>query len=126
MIASRYSGKVLVVDDDIRILRVLQDMLIPNGYEVLLAENGTEAIEIAQREKPDLILMDIMMPITDGYTACSILKSGKNTSKIPLIMLTGVGFELNKKLSKQLNADDYLVKPISIEILLETIRRYIK
>jgi len=118
-------GKVLVVDDDERILRVLNDMLIPNGYDVVLAKNGTEAIEITRKELPDIILMDIMMPVTDGYTACSVLKSDERTRQIPLIMLTGIGFELNKKFSEQLNADGYLVKPVSLEKLLDTLSSFI-
>jgi CheY-like chemotaxis protein len=126
LITKKSSGKVLIVDDDVRILRVLNDILIPNGYDVLLAKNGREAIEIVRKEIPDLILMDIMMPVTDGYTACSIIKSDKITSHIPLIMLTGIGFELNKKLGEQLKADGYLVKPVSIENLLDTVRKFLE
>jgi DNA-binding response OmpR family regulator len=119
-------GKILLVDDDERISRVMGDMLTPNGFEVLLARDGEEAIKMAREEQPGLILMDILMPNTDGYTACSILKSDENTKRIPLVMLTGVDHELNKKLSERLNADGYLVKPISLDILLNTVDRFLK
>ena len=126
MISShRERNRILIVDDDERILRVVGDMLTPNGYDVLFAKNGSEAITIARKKQPGLILMDILMPETDGYTACSILKSDEKTKRIPVVMLTAVGHELNKQLSKNLNADGYLVKPISIEVLLDTVKRFL-
>jgi len=114
----------LVVDDDEKILKVFSDMLTPNGYEVVTAKNGAEGINLARNELPGLILMDIMMPEIDGYTACSVLKKDDKTKKIPLIMVTGIGFELNKRLSEQLDADGYLVKPVSIDTLLDTVNRF--
>jgi CheY-like chemotaxis protein len=117
-------GRILVVDDDEKILKVFSDMLTPNGYEVVTAKNGAEGINLARNELPGLILMDIMMPEIDGYTACSVLKKDDKTKKIPLIMVTGIGFELNKRLSEQLDADGYLVKPVSIDTLLDTVNRF--
>ncbi len=118
--------RILLVDDDETILKVFKDILIPNGYSVITAKNGNEAIAVAQSQQPGLILMDIMMPVTDGYTACSILKSDDKTKSIPLIMVTGINYELNKKLSERLNADGYIVKPVSIETLLDTVSKFIK
>jgi len=123
--SNRKRDKILIVDDDERILRVLGDMLTPNGYEVLLARDGAEAIAVARNKQPGLILMDILMPETDGYAACNILKSDEKTKQIPVVMLTAVGYELNKRLSESLNADGYLVKPISVELLLETVKRFL-
>ena len=123
--SNRERNKILIVDDDERILRVVGDMLTPNGYQVLLARDGAEAVTVARNEQPGLILMDILMPRTDGYTACSILKSDEKTKRIPLVMLTAVDHELNKRLSKSLNADGYLVKPISVEVLLDTVKRFL-
>jgi len=122
---NRKRNKILIVDDDEKILRVVGDMLTPNGYEVLLARDGAEAIAIARNKQPGLILMDILMPNTDGYIACSILKSDEKTKQIPVVMLTAVGYELNKRLSKSLNADGYLVKPISVEVLLDTVKQFL-
>jgi len=123
--SNRKRDRILIVDDDERILRVVGDMLTPNGYKVLFAKNGSEAITIARKKQPGLILMDILMPETDGYTACSTLKSDEKTRRIPVVMLTAVGYELNKRLSKSLNADGYLVKPISVEVLLDTVKRFL-
>ncbi len=119
-------SRILVVDDEELILRVLKDMLEPNGYKVTAVNNGAEAIEIVRKEKPDLILMDIMMPVTDGYTACSVLKSDENTRRIPLIMLTGLGFDMNKRLGEELKADGYLVKPVFLDELLKTVAKYVE
>ena len=125
MVRNSNRKKILIVDDDDQILHILKDMLIPNGYQVILARNGSEGVKTALDEKPGLILMDIMMPETDGYTACYVLKSDERTKQIPLVMISGVGYELNKKLSERLNADDYLVKPISVDDLLNTVNRFI-
>jgi two-component system alkaline phosphatase synthesis response regulator PhoP len=119
------NSNILIVDDDEQILRFFEDTLIPNGYKIVLARNGLEAIKIALDEKPGLILMDIMMPETDGYTACYILKSDERTKHIPLVMISGIDYELNKKLSERLNADDYLVKPVLVDDLLNTVNRFI-
>jgi two-component system, OmpR family, alkaline phosphatase synthesis response regulator PhoP len=119
------NSKILIADDDEHILRILEDILIPNGYKIVLARNGLEAINIALDENPGLILMDIMMPETDGYTACYILKSDERTKNIPLVMISGISYELNKKLSERLNADGYLVKPILVDDLLNTVNRFI-
>jgi len=121
--SNRKRNKILVVDDDERLLHMLRDMLSANGYEVLLAKDGAQAVTVARKEQPGLILMDILMPEMDGYTACSILKSDEKTKRIPLVMLTAVGYEMNKKLSEDLNADDYLEKPISVGILVDTVKR---
>jgi|WetSurMetagenome_2_1015567.scaffolds.fasta_scaffold36597_5 two-component system, OmpR family, alkaline phosphatase synthesis response regulator PhoP len=125
MMPNNECKKILIVDDDDRILHILRDMLVPNGYSVILIQNGYKAIETALNEKPGLILMDIMMPDIDGYTVCNLLKKNERTKQIPLVMISGIGYELNKKLSERLNANDYLVKPISIENLLNTIHRYL-
>jgi len=124
--SSRKRNKILIVDDDEQILHVVRDMLTPNGYEVLLARDGLEAITMARNEQPGLILMDIFMPRTDGYTACNILKSDEKTEQIPLVMLTAFGYELNRRLSERLNADGYLVKPMSVEVLLDTVSRFLE
>jgi two-component system, OmpR family, alkaline phosphatase synthesis response regulator PhoP len=125
MIPDNNNKKILIVDDDNRILNILKDMLVPNGYSVILVRKGSEAINTALVEKPGLIMMDIMMPDIDGYTVCNILKQNEMTKQIPLVMISGIGYELNKKLSERLNADDYLVKPITIEVLLDIVHRYL-
>ena len=94
-----YQKTVLVVDDEETVRRVVRKVL-GSDYAVLEAMDGEAAVDIAKRQKPDLILMDLMMPKMDGYTACSSIKADQATKVIPVVMLTGVGHELNKKLAK--------------------------
>ncbi len=117
--------KILAVDDEERDRRLIQAMLIPHNYEVILARNGKEAADIAHRSKPDLILMDIMMPEMDGYTALAVIKGDKTTTEIPIIMVSAVGQELNKKLAGNLGAAGYITKPIDTADLLAAITHYI-
>lgn len=92
--------KVLIVDDEAGIRSTVRKSLTKD-YIVLEASNGEVAIDMARQEKPDIILMDIMMPKMDGYTACHSIKKDPTTKAIPLFMLTALGFELNKKLGQQ-------------------------
>ncbi len=112
--------KILIADDEPNI-RLLVSGMLSQDYIVIAASDGEEAIALARKKKPDLILMDIMMPKMDGYAACSVLKAGPATRAIPVVMLTGVGHELNKKLAKEVGADGYITKPFSMEELLETV-----
>ena len=117
--------KVLVVDDEENIRRLLRSML-GNKYIVLEAKDGKAAIDIARSQKPDIILMDIMMPNMDGYTACHTIKQDPASKMIPVIMVTAVGQELNKKLAQEMGADGYITKPFSQQTLVDTITRFLK
>ena len=112
---------VLVVDDEATIRRLIAGIL-GTDYTVLEAMDGEAAIDIAKRQKPDLILMDLMMPKMDGYTACSSIKADQATKVIPVVMLTGVGNELNKKLAKEVGGDGYITKPFTPQELLDVIK----
>jgi len=112
--------KILIADDE-QSVRELVKRLLSQNHIVLEAGDGEEAIEIARREEPDLILMDIMMPKVDGYTACYQIKQDQATKAIPVVMLTGVGHELNKKLSWEVGARGYITKPFSLQGLLDVI-----
>ena len=90
-------------------------------YLVLDAGDGDEAVSLARRHSPDLILVDILMPNTDGYTACRTIKQDPLTRGIPVVMLTGIAYELNKKLSQQMGADGYITKPFDRKSLLDGI-----
>ena len=100
-------GTILVVDDEQNI-RLLVGNLLGGDYEVLKASNGAEALDLAHRQKPNLILMDIMMPGMDGYSACHAIKSDESTCKIPVVMVTAVGQELNRMFATQMGADGYI------------------
>ena len=91
------------------------------NFEVFEGEDGKQAIEIANAQKPDVILMDMMMPKMDGLTACQVIKTDRATKSIPVIMVTAIGFELNIKLSQQMGASGYITKPFSSEELLDKI-----
>jgi CheY-like chemotaxis protein len=119
-------GNILVVDDDRITRQMMQAILEPQGYGVLLARDGKQGVEAARSEKPDFILMDMMMPEMDGLTACSKIKADPNTRGIPLFMLTAVGGDANKKMAEQVwGADGYLTKPIDTQLLLNTISRHV-
>ena len=112
--------KALVVDDEPNVRRLIHTILSKN-YEVIEAEEGKQAIEIAYTQKPDVILMDMMMPKMDGLTACHLIKNDPATRAIPVIMVTAIGFELNIKLSEQMGASGYVTKPFSSQVLLDKI-----
>ena len=112
--------KVLVVDDELGI-RLLVKIMLGNDYDVLEARNGDEALIRAREEKPDLILLDILMPGKDGFTTCNELKSSKATRGIPVVMLTALQHELNEKLALSLHADGYIRKPFTPRDILNAL-----
>ena len=112
--------KILVVDDEPNIVSFLA-RLLGNEYTVYKASNGQQAVDTVKKLKPDLVIMDIMMPEMDGYTACSIIKDDPATREIPVVMLTGVGYELNRELAMRVGASGYLTKPFSLIDLKKTI-----
>ncbi len=117
---------VLVVEDDPRSLKLTRDMLSMSGYNSIPAVDGQEGVDLAKAQKPDLILMDIMMPKMDGYTACHALKKDSATKDIPVIMVTSVGFELNKALAEQFGASGYITKPVDRQELVKTIKPFLE
>ena len=112
--------KVLIVDDEPNVRR-LSLIILSKNFNVLEAEDGRQAIEMATNQKPDIILMDLMMPKMDGLTACLEIRKNPVTKFIPVIMVTAIGFELNVKLSQQMGATGYLTKPFSPQDLINTI-----
>ncbi len=116
---------ILIVEDDPKSMKLTRDLLQVSGYKTIEATDGKQGIELAKAKKPDLILMDIMMPEMDGYTACDAIKADKATSKIPVVMLTAMGYELNKKLAEKLGADGYITKPFTRQELLDKISQFL-
>ena len=113
--------KIMVMDDDALSLELMEAMLVPNGYEVITTSDSLNSVALIIEKKPDLILLDIMMPGLDGYSILSKIKGNKTISNIPVVMLTALGFELNKELAHNLGAAGYLTKPINSDELLKTI-----
>jgi CheY-like chemotaxis protein len=116
---------ILIVEDDPKSLTLTRDLLKISGYTTIEATDGKQGVELAKSAKPDLILMDIMMPKMDGYTACKAIKADEATRKIPVVMLTAVGYELNKKLASQLGADGYVTKPFDRQELMDAISPFL-
>ena len=114
-------GRILVVDDEIYIVHILDFSLGMEGYEVLTALDGEQALEKARTEKPDLIVLDIMMPKLDGYETCKRLKADESTKNIPVILLSAKGRNVDQKVGFEVGADDYITKPFSPRKLVERI-----
>lgn len=110
---------VLVVDDEQNIVNIIAFNLKKEGYEVLTAGDGEEAVEIVEKHQPDLILLDIMMPKMDGYEACRKIREKYN---IPIIMLTARAEELDKVLGLEMGADDYVTKPFGTRELIARVK----
>jgi len=116
-------GKILVVDDEIYIVHILDFSLGMEGYEVITALDGEQALEKVKAEKPDLIVLDIMMPKLDGYEVCKNIKSSAETQHIPVILLSAKGRNVDQKLGFDVGADDYITKPFSPRKLVERINQ---
>ena len=110
--------RILCVDDDKVTLRAIERSLMVNGYSVLTAENGARALQTLQSVRPDLILLDAMMPGMDGYEVCSRLRQNEDFNSIPVIFVTSLEQKEDKVKAFSLGAADYLNKPIQKDILL--------
>lgn len=115
--------KILIVDDQLEVRELVQVTLEIGDYQILTAENGKEAIEMAQREHPDIILLDIMMPGSDvdGLEACRRLKSDTTTEDITIVMLSAKGQDDDIEVGRAAGADDYFTKPFSPIALIEKV-----
>jgi two-component system alkaline phosphatase synthesis response regulator PhoP len=114
-------GKILVVDDEIYIVHILDFSLGIEGYEVMTALDGEQALAKVAQDKPDLIVLDIMMPKLDGYETCKALKQNPATHDIPVILLSAKGRNVDQKVGFEVGADDYITKPFSPRKLVERI-----
>ena len=118
---------ILVGEDDKYYAGVYKRKLISDGYNVEIAENGAKVLEIAKKRKPDLILLDLIMPVMDGFTALKEIKADKTLEGVKVIVLSNLGQDEDIKMVKDLGADEYLVKSnLSISELSETIASYLK
>ena len=115
--------RVLIVDDEPHMLRITELSLKKGGFEILIGRNGREALEIAVRERPDLIVMDVVMPELDGLTALRQLKENPDTTAIPVIMLTMRGQALARQEAEKSGAAIYITKPYSPSQLLAEAKR---
>jgi two-component system alkaline phosphatase synthesis response regulator PhoP len=116
--------RILIVDDEPEIVRGLADNLRFEGYDTLTASDGAEALTIAGREAPDLVLLDVMMPKLSGWDVCRELR--RRGIEVPVIMLTARGEEVDRVLGLELGADDYVTKPFSLRELLARVRAVLR
>ena len=110
--------KILVIEDDLNISELLRLYLEKDGFAVTLAESGSKGVSEFERVSPDLVLLDIMLPVMDGWAVCREIRS---TSKVPIIMLTAKGETLDKVSGLEMGADDYVVKPFDVKELIARI-----
>ena len=120
------SPKILIVDDEKDILDLLEYNFEKEGFNVLRASDGKIAVDIAQREQPDLVVMDIMMPIMDGVTACHEMRSFPELEKTAIVFLTARSEEYSEVAGFEAGADDYIHKPIRPKILMSRIRALLR
>lgn len=116
---------ILIVEDNEMNLILIRDLLQMSGYTTVEAGDGKKAIEIAQKRKPDLILMDIQLPILDGFEATKILKSDKIIGKVPVVALTAAVMEHDRERIREVEFDGYIQKPIDVNEFLGTVAEYL-
>ena len=120
------SKRILVVEDQPDNRQIIRDMLAGTDYEITEAENGEEALVAIAKQRPDLILMDIQLPIMDGYTAVSRIKADPGLRSIPIIAVTSYALNGEEKKARAAGCDDYVPKPFSPRQLLAKIRQYLR
>ena len=113
--------RLLLVEDEVDMQEMVRMRLEASGYEVLVASDGQEALDKAHQEKPDLIILDIMLPKMDGYKVCGLLKADARYNKIPIIMFSARAQDQDKVTAQEVGANDYICKPFNPKELLEKI-----
>ncbi len=119
-------GKILIVDDENYILHILDFSLGAEGYEVITAEDGAEAVRKAKEDRPDLVVLDVMMPKMDGFEACRAIKRDPELAGTPVILLSAKGRDIDQKQGYEAGADDYITKPFSPGRLVERVHGLLK
>lgn len=121
------SGKtILVVDDEENILELIRYNLVKSGYHVLLASQGSEAMQVLEENSVDLMVLDLMLPDTDGIEICKSMRSSEKYSHLPIIMLTAKGEEIDRIVGLELGADDYMTKPFSVKELAARVKSVLR
>ncbi len=114
--------RILVVDDEVQLVEMVKIRLEANGYNVLAAYDGQEALDKARKEKPDLIVLDLMLPKLDGYKVCRMIKFDDKYKNIPIILFSARAQESDKEMGIQVGADAYITKPFEPKVLLSKIK----
>jgi two-component system phosphate regulon response regulator PhoB len=114
--------RILIIEDERGLTEVLAYNLHREGYETVVAHDGVEGLRKAQTQPPDLVILDLMLPGMDGLEVCRQLRAGKQTARIPILMLTAKSEETDQVVGFSVGADDYVTKPFSVKVLLQRIR----
>lgn len=120
------SRKILIADDEPDILEILSFHLKAEGYEVITAKDGRDAVDKARRQMPDLIILDMMMPVKNGLEACELLKSNPAFADTPILFLTALNDEETQIKGLETGADDYISKPVSPKVLISRINAHLR
>lgn len=118
------AGEILVVDDEPNIVLSLEFLMKKEGYGVRTASNGVEALDAIREAKPDLVLLDVMMPRMDGYEVCEAIRKDPELDAVRIVMLTAKGREVEREKGLALGADDYITKPFATRDLVEKVRQF--
>jgi DNA-binding response OmpR family regulator len=114
--------RILVVDDEMQLVDMVKMRLEANGYSVISAYDGQDGLDKARKERPDLIILDLMLPKIDGYKVCRMLKFDEKYKNIPIILFTARAQQEDEKLGKEVGADAYITKPFEPQVLLDKIK----
>ena len=114
--------RILVIEDNKVYCRILRLWLESNGYQILVCHDGLDGLNTAKKEKPDLIILDLLLPSLDGHKVCRLLKADRNFNTIPVVIFTSRDLNADEVLAKQCGADAFVVKTVQSEVILNTIR----
>lgn len=117
--------RILVVDDEVDLVETVRFSLELEGYDVLTAYNGEEALNLARKENPDIMLLDLMLPKLDGYKVCRLLKFDERYKHIPILMLTAKIQEKDKATGLETGANEYITKPFDMDELMKKVKGYL-
>ena len=118
--------KILVVDDDRGHNKLVESVLGSKGYEIVVADEAPNGLELAMKARPDLIVLDVMMPIINGFNICRLMKSEEACKNIPIILLTSRITEEDRRIGHEVGADAYLLKPLNTGEFLDTVGKLLK
>jgi CheY-like chemotaxis protein len=118
-------GRILIVEDNMDTYELVNFILKRNGYETFLAVNGRDGVTAAQKQRPDLIIMDMSMPEMDGWTATGLIKRDEQTASIPLIALTAHALPADRQRAMNAGCNEYITKPMDLEDLVEAVQYWV-
>ena len=120
--SSSAQPRILIIDDDQGVIKLTTSILSSNGYEVLSSSEAPAGLEMAMKEKIDLIVLDVMIPIINGFNICRLLKSQEKYKMIPIVLLTSRSEDEDRKIGKEVGAEAYIAKPLNRENFLTAIK----